>query len=143
MDGWIWLRIGAISGFLAVALGAFGAHGLRERLKPAASDSSVQVADKQRRLEVFETAAHYQMYHALALLAVGLVIIAGRPSTAAIVAGWAFLAGTLLFSGSLYALTLSGETWLGAITPFGGVGFLVGWLALIIATMGGPSSGGP
>jgi uncharacterized membrane protein YgdD (TMEM256/DUF423 family) len=137
MDGWIWVRIGAISGFLAVALGAFGAHGLKDKLTPAETDSSHDVAFNQRRLENFETASHYQMYHALALLAVGFVVILGRPTTATDVAGWAFLVGTLLFSGSLYGYGFGGVRWLGAITPFGGVAFLVGWIALAVAA-GGP-----
>ncbi len=121
MSGWVWLRIGAISGALAVAAGAFGAHWLRERLDT-------------RALEVFETAARYQMFHALALLAVGLVLIAARPAgVAPQVAGWGFLIGTLVFSGSLYALALSGMRWLGAITPIGGLAFIIGWLALVVA----------
>ena len=126
MSGWAWLRVGAISGFLAVAAGAFAAHVLKERLEG-------------RALDHFETAARYQMYHALALVAVGLVA-AARPGGAAAVAvaGWAFLVGTVLFSGSLYALALSGQRWLGAITPFGGVGFLVGWVALALAAPGPP-----
>jgi uncharacterized membrane protein YgdD (TMEM256/DUF423 family) len=129
MGGAFWLRIGAISGGLAVAAGAFGAHALRDKLEP-------------RMMEIFQTAVHYQMSHALALVAVGLLAIAARTGMAAEVAGWAFLAGTVLFSGSLYALALSGIRALGAITPFGGVGFLVGWLALAVAAGGAlPSAG--
>jgi uncharacterized membrane protein YgdD (TMEM256/DUF423 family) len=143
MDGWIWVRIGAISGFLAVALGAFGAHGLRDRLKPKEADSAQEVESKQRRLENFETASRYQMYHALALLALGFVVVWGRPTTAADIAGWAFLAGTIVFSGSLSALGLSGVRWLGAITPFGGIALLVGWIALAVAAAGGPRPGAP
>ncbi len=82
-------------------------------------------------LAVFETAARYQMYHALALLAVAL--LRRRRSAAAAVAGWAFLIGIILFSGSLYALALSGAKWLGMITPAGGVALLVGWAALVFA----------
>ncbi len=108
--------LGALLAFLAVGAGAFGAHALRGRL----------TADL---LEVFETAARYQMYHALALLVVGW-LAAQTPSRALRVAGWLFVLGTLLFSGSLYLLTLSGLRWLGAITPLGGLGFLGGWLAL-------------
>jgi len=101
---------------LSVAAGAFGAHALRSRLAPD-------------MLAVFETGSRYQMYHAIALVLVGL--IATRTQGASVtVAGWAFLAGTVLFSGSLYALTLTGTRALGAITPFGGVAFIVGWLAL-------------
>jgi uncharacterized membrane protein YgdD (TMEM256/DUF423 family) len=107
--------LGCVSALIAVAAGAFGAHSLRSRLSPDL-------------LTIFETGARYQMYHALALLAAALAI--GRGSgTAVHVAGWCFVAGTLLFSGSLYVLALSGIRWLGAITPLGGVAFLAGWLA--------------
>jgi len=128
-----WRRLGAISGGLAVAAGAFGAHSLENTLDP-------------RGMAVFETAARYQMYHALALIAVGLMASRGRRVD---LAGWAFLVGTLLFSGSLYALALTGERRLGAITPIGGVGFLVGWAALAFGGGGdrerrdvGPGAGG-
>ncbi|MEO6809493.1 MAG: DUF423 domain-containing protein [Isosphaeraceae bacterium] len=128
MSGWMWLRIGAMSGFLAVAAGAFGAHGLDGKIEP-------------RRLANFDTAATYQMYHALALLAVGLLAASGRSGMAVTVAGWGFLVGTLIFSGSLYALALTGERRLGMITPFGGLAFLVGWAALAVAAKGaGPGS---
>jgi uncharacterized membrane protein YgdD (TMEM256/DUF423 family) len=117
----IFLTLGALSGCLAVAAGAFGAHSLRDRLS---SDM----------LDVFQTGASYQMYHALALLGVGILLgrfsIDGSPWLTA--AGWLFVAGTILFSGSLYALSLSGVTWLGAITPLGGVAFLAGWLAVVV-----------
>ncbi len=107
--------IGAFSAFLAVAAGAFGAHGLRGRLSP-------------EMLSVFETGARYQMYHALALLAAGWA--SGRwPGRRAVAAGWLFAAGTVLFSGSLYALALTGIRSFGAVTPAGGVCFLVGWVA--------------
>ena len=108
--------LGALSGFVGVAAGAFGAHGLRQRVSPD-------------MLAVFETGARYQMYHAVALLAVAW---AGTrwPGPAMHFAGWAFVAGTLLFSGSLYLLSLTGARWLGAITPVGGVAFLAGWLGL-------------
>jgi uncharacterized membrane protein YgdD (TMEM256/DUF423 family) len=107
------LALGAVFGGLAVAAGAFGAHGLRGRLAPD-------------MLEVFETAARYEMYHALALLAVAAAV-ARWPESAAAAAGWCFVAGILVFSGSLYVLALTGVRWLGAITPLGGVAFLVGW----------------
>jgi len=117
----VFITIGALSGMLAVAAGAFGAHALRDRLS----------ADM---LSVFLTGAQYQMYHALALFGVGMLLgrfsTEGSPFVSA--AGWLFLAGTVLFSGSLYALSLSGTTWLGAITPLGGIAFLLGWLALAI-----------
>jgi len=115
----IFLMIGALSGGLAVAAGAFGAHALRDKVEP-------------RLLEVFETGARYQMYHALALLAVGL--IASRwPSSLITSAGWLFLAGTLFFTGSLYAMTFTGIRALGAITPIGGVCFIAGWVCLALA----------
>jgi len=86
-------------------------------------------------LEVFETGARYQMYHALALLFVAW--LAERATGSAVhVAGWAFVAGTVLFSGSLYLMALTGKTWLGAITPLGGVAFLVGWVAVVMAVRG-------
>ena len=115
------LLIGATAGFLAVGLGAFGAHGLRTRLSP-------------EMLSVFETGVRYQMYHALAIFAVGLML----PTFGGWIvrmAGWAFTIGIIVFSGSLYALALSGVTVLGAITPIGGLAFLVGWAALIIAAI--------
>ena len=115
----IWWMIGSLAGFLAVALGAFAAHGLKQRLS-------------EELLAAFETGARYQMFHALALLAVAL--LSGRAaSPATSVAGWAFTLGILLFSGSLYLLALSGVRWLGAITPLGGVALLVGWAALAVA----------
>ncbi len=117
----VFITIGALSGFLAVALGAFGAHSLRDRLS----------ADM---LQVFQTGVTYQMYHALALIGVGILL--GRFSVDGsawlTASGWLFIAGSVLFSGSLYALSLSGVTWLGAITPLGGVAFLLGWLAVAI-----------
>jgi uncharacterized membrane protein YgdD (TMEM256/DUF423 family) len=110
--------LGSASALLAVGAGAFGAHGLRARLTP-------------EMLAVFETGARYQMYHALALLAAAWA--ADRwPGPWPARAGWLFLAGTVLFSGSLYALALSGLRWLGAITPLGGVAFLAGWACLLV-----------
>lgn len=112
-----WAVAGAVSAAIAVAAGAFGAHALRARVDA-------------RALEVWETAARYQMYHALALLAVAWLAERNPASRALPLAGWAFIAGTVVFSGSLYLMTLTGMTWLGAITPLGGVGFLVGWGAV-------------
>jgi uncharacterized membrane protein YgdD (TMEM256/DUF423 family) len=123
-DGF-WLQLGAVWGFLAVAMGAFGAHGLKDRLTALGQAAS------------FQTAAQYHMYSALSLLAVGLLIMVGRSGTAATVAGWAFLVGSLLFSGSLYLLAVTGLKWLGAITPLGGVAMLVGWAALAVAAGAG------
>ena len=109
------LAIGAVSAFIAVAAGAFGAHALRGAVSPD-------------RLEVWETAARYQMYHALGLLLVGYLTMTGQKvAGSARLTGWLFVVGTLLFSGSLYALTVTGVTLLGAITPLGGVAFLAGW----------------
>lgn len=110
------LVIGALSAFLGVAAGAFGAHSLRERL----------TADM---LAIFETGARYQMYHAFALIAVAWAQ-SRWPGSLLTTSGWLFVLGTLLFSGSLYLLSLSGVRWLGAITPLGGVAFLGGWLLL-------------
>jgi uncharacterized membrane protein YgdD (TMEM256/DUF423 family) len=108
--------LGAISAFIAVAAGAFGAHALRARLP----------ADL---LAVFETAARYQMYHALGLLAVAWSA-AQWPGALVRSAGWLFVGGTVVFSGSLYVLSLTGLRWLGAVTPLGGLLFLGGWAAL-------------
>ena len=107
-------QISAICGFLAVALGAFGAHGLKVTL------TSLGTAD------IFETAVRYQFLHALAML----VVTRLRPFLAP--AWWCFLAGIVVFSGSLFILALTGVKWLGAITPLGGVAFLAGWLWLVI-----------
>ncbi len=117
------LILGALSAGIAVAAGAFGAHALRARVEP-------------RLLEVFETAARYQMYHALALIAVAWLLerVSGSPAERpATIAGWSFVAGTVLFAGSLYAMTFTGVRALGAITPLGGVAFLVGWASLALA----------
>lgn len=108
-----WLVTGALGAGLAVLAGAFGAHALRSRLSAA-------------DLAVFETGARYQMYHSLALLAVGL-LSARAPSALTQTAGWLFLTGIVVFSGSLYLLTLTGSRWLGAVTPLGGLAFLAGW----------------
>jgi uncharacterized membrane protein YgdD (TMEM256/DUF423 family) len=117
-------RLGALSALVAVAAGAFGAHALRSRLTPDL-------------LGAFETAARYQMYHALALLAVGWA--ASRWQSPAVRwAGWLFVAGTVLFSGSLYLLALTGARWLGAITPVGGVALLAGWGCLVLAARSEP-----
>ncbi len=115
--------IGSVAAFLAVALGAFGAHALKSRLS----------ADL---LAVFETAVRYQMYHALALLLLS-GLAARTPDPLWSTAGWLFTLGILLFSGSLYALALSGIRVLGAITPLGGLAFLAGWAAVIVATLRG------
>lgn len=116
-----WMAWGAINAALSVAAGAFGAHGLKARLTPDL-------------LAVFETGARYHMYHALALVAVGLVAHL-RGSALVTASAWAFTAGIVLFSGSLYVLALSGVRWLGAITPLGGVAFIAGWVLLAAAAL--------
>jgi uncharacterized membrane protein YgdD (TMEM256/DUF423 family) len=115
----VWLVVGAVNAFLSVAAGAFGAHALKARLAPDL-------------LVIFETGARYHMYHSLGLLAVGLFGLL-RPAPLLSGAGWAMLVGIVLFSGSLYALALTGVRVLGAITPLGGVGFLVGWFLFALA----------
>ena len=114
---------GAALALLAVALGAFGAHALRARLEP-------------RDLEIFETAVRYQMYHALGLIGIAWLStrLAG-PLTGW--AGWLMVAGTLVFSGSLYLLVLTGPRWLGAITPIGGLMLIAGWLLVVVAILRG------
>lgn len=121
MQRWV-LQVAAIAGFSAVGLGAFAAHGLKAQLSA-------------RLLEVFQTGVHYQMVHALALLAVGL--LAGQGVSRALrAAAWLFVVGMVLFSGSLYALSVSGLSALGMITPLGGVAFLAGWAALFYHARG-------
>jgi uncharacterized membrane protein YgdD (TMEM256/DUF423 family) len=115
------LLIGALAGFIGVGFGAFGAHGLRNRLSPD-------------MLAAFETGVRYQMYHAFAVLIVALAV-ARLDGWLVRGAGWAFTIGIVLFSGSLYVLTLTGVTSLGAITPVGGLAFLVGWGLLIAAAL--------
>ena len=115
------LLIGALAGFTGVAGGAFGAHALRGHLTPD-------------MLTVFETGVRYQMYHALALLATGL-LAARLDKWLITMAGWLFTAGIVLFSGSLYALALTGAPGLGAITPIGGVLLLLGWACLALAVV--------
>ena len=114
------LVIAAISGFFAVVIGAFAAHGLKKTLAP-------------ELIEVVKTGVQYQMYHALALLLVGLWLN-HKPVVPGLKAGGlAFILGSLLFSGSLYALALGAPRWLGPVTPLGGLCFLIGWLLLAIA----------
>jgi uncharacterized membrane protein YgdD (TMEM256/DUF423 family) len=120
----LFFGLGALSGAMAVALGAFGAHGLKTRLP----------ADL---LAIFETGVRYQMYHALALLAVAWAVTRWSGSNLPAAAGWLFVAGTLLFSCSLYLLALTGQRWLGAITPLGGVAFVAGWVCLALAAWRG------
>jgi len=112
----ILLVLGALNGALAVSFGAFGAHGLKSRV-----DDSM--------LTVWSTASEYHFYHALAMLLCGLLAKAFGAS-GMVTAGWVLFAGTLVFSGSLYVMVLSGQKWLGAITPLGGTALIIGWLML-------------
>lgn len=121
------LVLGSCSAFLAVALGAFGAHALKDRLAPDL-------------LAVFEVGVRYQMYHAIGLIAVAWAL-AQFPEANIGAAGWLFVAGTVIFSGSLYVLSLTGLRWLGAVTPIGGVCFLAGWAWLAWGVW--KSAGGP
>ncbi len=113
---------GALSGLVAVSAGAFASHALRRTLP----------ADL---VSVFETGVRYQMYHAFPLLIIGFASRRNPPRGAFRCAGWMFAAGTLLFSGSLYLLALTGKPWFGAVTPLGGIAFLVGWLSLAWAAL--------
>ena len=115
----LWIMMAAANGFIAVAAGAFGAHALKSRMEA-------------RLLEVFEVGVRYQMYHSLALLAAAWMMTQ-HPSRWATGSAWCFLLGIVIFSGSLYALSLTGVRWLGAITPVGGVLFLAGWILLGVA----------
>jgi uncharacterized membrane protein YgdD (TMEM256/DUF423 family) len=112
----LFFTLGALSGFIGVALGAFAAHGLKSRLTP-------------ELLAIFEVGVRYQMYHAFALLAVGWAQTRW-PGAVLTAGGWLFVAGTVIFSGSLYMLSLTGEKWLGAAAPAGGLALLGGWLCL-------------
>ncbi len=112
----LFFTLGSISGFLAVAAGAFGGHALKQRLSP-------------EMLAIFEVGARYHMYHALALL-VAAWACSRWPGALTAAAGWCFAAGTLLFCGSLYLLSLTGVRWLGAVTPLGGLLLMAGWLCL-------------
>ncbi|TDG15687.1 DUF423 domain-containing protein [Seongchinamella unica] len=113
----LFITLASLSGMLAVVFGAFGAHGLRNRLD-------------EYQMGVFETAVQYHFYHALALLAVGVIAL-NHPQTMLLKsAGWLFLIGTVVFSGSLYLLALTGVKWLGAVTPLGGLAFIAGWACL-------------
>ena len=118
----IFLAIAAAFGGISVILGAFASHALKDKLS-------------DRALEIWETGTKYQMYHALALILVALLLSRLPGSTPLVVAGYSFIAGIVLFSGSLYALSLSGIKILGAVTPLGGVAFITGWIALAIAAI--------
>lgn len=117
------LVIAGISGALAVGIGAFGAHGLE------------QLLIQNGRLDTFETAVSYHFYHTLGLLGLGILALIKPNWKGLSLAAWGMLLGILIFSVSLYILSLTGITWLGAITPIGGVGFILGWLALAYAVL--------
>ncbi|HRF62669.1 MAG TPA: DUF423 domain-containing protein [Candidatus Competibacter sp.] len=118
----LWLTLGSVGMLLAVAMGAFGAHALKKTLTPDL-------------MAIYETAVHYHVYHALGLIAVGLLALHLPVTVLLRWAGVLMAAGLVLFSGSLYALSLSGIRWLGAITPIGGTAFLAAWSLLAIAVM--------
>lgn len=113
----LFLTLAACSGFLAVAIGAFGAHGLESVLTPES-------------MRTYQTGVQYHFYHSLALFGVAILSAQTEPARLMSIAGWSFVAGILLFSGSLYVLSVTGIRWLGAITPLGGVAFLIGWGSL-------------
>jgi uncharacterized membrane protein YgdD (TMEM256/DUF423 family) len=118
----IFLMLGSLNAFLSVALGAFGAHALKSRLSPD-------------MLNVYQTGVQYHMIHSIGLILIALLADKLANSSMVNVSGWALFIGIVLFSGSLYALSLSGVKVLGAITPLGGVSFLLGWILLAIAAM--------
>lgn len=120
------LGLSAANGFAAVALGAFGAHALRGRLAGA--------EDGARRLEWWQTAASYHLAHAVAL-GIAALVLERAASALVTTAGWAFFVGIVLFSGSLYTMSLTGLRGLGAVTPFGGVALLIGWASLFVAAL--------
>ncbi|MDO8288935.1 MAG: DUF423 domain-containing protein [Parvibaculum sp.] len=121
----LWLTLGALSGFLAVAFGAFGAHGLASRATP-------------EELNAFEIGARYHMYHALALLAVAWLATYGNSALVS-TAGWAFVVGIVVFSGSLYVLGITGSRALVLATPLGGVAFMIGWACIFARALKFPS----
>jgi uncharacterized membrane protein YgdD (TMEM256/DUF423 family) len=124
MSGWakLFVSVGAAMAAVAVVMGAFGAHALRTRL-PAGM------------LDVYHTAVQYHFWHALGVLAVGLALQLWPDAGWLRTAGWLLTAGTVLFCGSLYLLAFTGSKWLGAVTPFGGLAFILGWLAIVVAVL--------
>ena len=116
------IALGGLSAALAVILGAFGAHALKTKLEPS-------------MLEVYQTAVHYHLAHSLGLVLIGIAALGLGSGGLMRASGWVMLVGILLFSGSLYALTLTGQRWLGAITPFGGIAFIVAWILLAVAAL--------
>lgn len=120
----LFLSIGSIAMALAVMLGAFGAHALRERLTP-------------EMLDIYETGVDYHFYHALGLLVVGIIAQFITGSNWLRWSGWMMTAGILIFSGSLYILSITGIRWLGAVTPIGGTAFIAAWILLAVAVIKG------
>ncbi|HEY6130725.1 MAG TPA: DUF423 domain-containing protein [Halioglobus sp.] len=113
----LFITLASLSGMLAVVLGAFGAHAIKGKLNAYS-------------LDVFETAVQYHFYHSIALLAVGVIALNQPQTTMLKSSGWLFFLGILVFSGSLYLLSITGIRWLGAITPIGGLAFIGGWACL-------------
>jgi len=120
----LFISFAALYGFLAVGFGAFGAHALRNKVP-------------ENLLSAFQTGVQYQFYHALALLLLGVLLLrpSAMPESLLLISGYLFIAGVLLFSGSLYGMALGGPAWLGPITPLGGVCFLVAWAILLVAAL--------
>lgn len=132
MSGHTCVLTGTLLGMLAVALGAYGAHGLEKSV----ATWNLEPAEQAKRLQDWEVGVRYQMYHALALLALG-ALVASRPMPGAGVAALALLVGVLLFSGCLYLYVFSGLKWLGMIVPVGGLSLIVGWLMMGLAVLRG------
>jgi len=140
LSKWIW--IGAFLAGWGVALGAIGAHGLDDYfVQKYSSTRSIKIGGftfcaSYKYLQDFKTGVRYQMWHALGLIGLGL-LASWRPSRTLDIAGWSFLTGIVLFSGGLYVLTIGGSHWLGItwglVVPFGGVAFIVGWIAILVA----------
>jgi uncharacterized membrane protein YgdD (TMEM256/DUF423 family) len=115
-----YIKLAAVLGFLAVAIGAFGAHGLEP------------ILTEYGRLETFETAVKYHFYHTFAILIVGVLLTIEQENKKLVYSVYSFLAGIVVFSGSLYFMSLTNITWLGAVTPLGGFAFLLGWIFLFV-----------
>ena len=120
MKDTFYIKLAAVLGALAVGIGAFGAHGLEP------------VLETYNRVDTFETAVKYHFYHTLAILLVGILLAFGQSHKLLKASVWCFLIGILIFSGSLYILSVTNITWLGAVTPIGGVAFIAGWILLAV-----------
>jgi|TARA_R100000365_G_scaffold3244_1_gene10305 uncharacterized membrane protein YgdD (TMEM256/DUF423 family) len=123
MNGKQLIMLAGLSGAIAVGLGAFGAHGLEDTLAATG------------RADTFETAVKYHFYHTLAIALIGIIKLTKPNWKSLVFASWSMVFGIIVFSGSLYILSLSGVTWWGAITPLGGVGFIMGWLGLFYSAL--------